>query len=511
MKYFIFSILASFFAQSIFACDRPIDEKKVVIYMGFHGGGEEIKGAIEGACLRGEQLVTIPDMKYLKDFEKQKSKLNYNKFQAAAIKAYSTYLGCVNKKNPSCDSESKAYEKKANELEAVNEHFRKWVDEHADKREFLAVLTEQLQTLKSKNAHVSSLILSGHDGAGHFYGDSTGITKEQIFALTNKYPKEIGSMSSVLLMGCWSSVPKEVDEWKTAFPALKIIGGFVGSAPSSERPEAAHFISDILSNESKVGKNSTQSSVKNVIDSIRDLKMVTSGVYIDNSKSGCSGIMDNKNQFYYVSPALNENEVDTKLVGLHPYTSTASSEAELQCRMFAAQYAWDTLDSYFSGDKEPENTPELRSLYSSLRNHDHCISKGYIQPRYNSEQVLFLRFFKDMKKNFVKYFDKQLQEAASAINKIDKNKLSFSAQNALEKYLKNPLTSNSILKMNRKEVLDAISNLNNLTWNIGGEIDSKSRKLVELANRFLYRMDCMDPTWHEYIEGEKLIQPQCGL
>lgn len=505
----IFVLFLFCFTFTSFACDRPINNKKVVLYVGFHGGNEEIKGAIEGACKRGERLVAIPDISYMKDLEKFKEQTGYNKSKTTIMKAYNAAQKCYAQQG-NCVKEVQDYESKLAAFTKAQGDLNSWENEHKEKGTSLEIITKKLEDFKANGTHLSSLILSGHDGGGHFYGDTDGITKEQILSLASKYPDEMNNMSSLLLMGCWSAVPKEVDEWKTAFPRLKIVGGFVGSAPAVERPAGGHFIADLLSSESKIGNNKDQNAVKNLLGSVRDLKTVTAGVYVDTTKSGCNNVTENKNQYYFVSPALNETEIGEDLVGLHPYKSTASSEAELQCRVYSAQFDWKTIDSYFMGDKEPDNTPELKSLYSSLRNHEHCFTNHFVQTFHSPDQVLFLRFFPGVKQNFAKYFDKEMKDSMEEINNLLKTATNPDTKRAVEEYLKNPLTSESIAKMNRREILNAISKLDQIQWYAYSVRMPLSRKLSALANIHLYRLECMDPTWHEYIEGATLAPPTCN-
>jgi hypothetical protein len=61
MKTLVASILLIGLGSSAYAaCSRPVDPKKVVLMLAFNPGSEEEKGAIEGACARGERLVILP-------------------------------------------------------------------------------------------------------------------------------------------------------------------------------------------------------------------------------------------------------------------------------------------------------------------------------------------------------------------------------------------------------------------------------------------------------------------
>ena len=168
-------------------------------------------------------------------------------------------------------------------------------------------LKDVLDKLKASKASVDSLIISGHDGGGGFWGDFGRLNKEQVFELANDYPGQFKYTTSIMLMGCWTAVSDEVEQWKVNLPSLKVVAGFGGSAPSAAQAAGGDYIAGILKNTPRF-RGASEQSVMQILKSIPDINYITAAVYVDTSKA-CQDSVETP--AYYALFAQNENFRET--------------------------------------------------------------------------------------------------------------------------------------------------------------------------------------------------------
>lgn len=495
---FVVIILFLTIAQS-YACDRAVDPKKIVLMLSFNNAAEEAKGASAAACSRGEKLIILPKL-------------------SPEFKALATELNRLNQRW--------AYEYQACRSQACmdrvssDDHptYKAILNQEVRMKPFKPSLEKQLAALmeksKDSNAKVTSLILSGHDGGGSFYGDFGKTDIAEIGNLVADNKETFNSMSSLLLMGCWSAVPDQIDQWKTIFPKVELIGGFVGSAPASTRVSSGTFIADLLRGEKRINPNSTRLDIKTIISGVRNINNMTSAVYVNATQC-----IDQEKGYYYISPAQTDSELPEEYrPGFAPYVPTSSQKQACE-NMFGTvtnsnqgSYNWTRLMRYYSGAAEPENNDELRSLYSSLRNMEYCFSQGFSKAVITPDQVLFLRFFQDTKKNFNKYFSKDLEELYTNLNVLVDESMDPALKLNFQGHI--PLKGDGLVKMTRKQTLDQISKLQGIFDKVASAKPDAAalpqiRSAMEKLDKYLYRMKCLPPTWHEFVQGEQLEDPQC--
>lgn len=500
MKYLVLLTVAFSFNNLVeAACNRPVDPKKIVLMVAFHEGGEEERGAIAGACARGEKLVIIPKVT-------QESKRAQESLERVSRQISTAYDQCVTAGRDNCDAQASAGYEELQRLSAAVE---------ASKPDFQAQIEEFTRTSSAQGAKVNSLILSGHDGAGHFYGSYGETDIAGISDLVSKNRDVFGDTSSLLLMGCWTGVPDQVDVWKTIFPKVRVMGGFVGSAPSSTRLAAGQYVQGILRGEANLPDRATRAQVQSMINNIQNINQVTAGVYINPA---CEEENSRSPAYYYVSPSQADNELPGHIrPGLSVYQGISTQEATCR-RTFGHQgaagtYDWNAVQQYFQGHREPENNNELRSLYSYLRNSEYCFTQGFSEAAVTPDQVLFLRFFQDTKKNIGKYFKADLE---SMYEKLDAAVAALGNSSATEFYKNHKkLVGASLEGMTRKETLQQISVLTRVfdmvaSSNPDAPGIAQIRNGMQKLDLHLYRLKCMPATWHEYDEVERLAPPTCS-
>jgi hypothetical protein len=489
MKFLIVLLLSTYAYQAMAACNRPVDPKKIVLMMSFHDGSEEERGAIEGACARGEKLVVLP---------KPSPEAVRVRAQIAALE-----------RRMENDPENADLQNSMQQYNELNKRMRELAPDYD------AELAAFLQTSAASGAKVTSLIVSGHDGGGHYYGDYGETDMAELSNLAKEHPALFSDTSSLLLMGCWSGTPDQVEQWKVVFPKMRVLGGFVGSAPASTRRAAGTYISGLLRGEKNLPRGSGRANVQAMLNAVNNLNMITAGVYINPSceETGRSPA------YYYVSPAQEDNELSEDIhPGLNTYAG-ADAQKTACLRTFGGEelpgsYDWNAVLQYYQGVKEPGNNPELRSLYSFLRNNEHCFINHYSQAKITPDQVLFLRFFQDMKKNFNTFFQSDLENMYKTLDKLVAESTNPELKTTYENHKK--LKGDSLISMTRKETLEQISVLQGVydlayrNRQISTPEDLALRQTMGHIDMQLYRLKCVPPTWHEYVEGQTPDTPSCN-
>src|SRR6185437_4155752 len=214
----------------------------------------------------------------------------------------------------------------------------------------------------------------------------------------------LGNLDSGLFLGCYSTVPDEVQIWKRALPSLRVIGGYFGSGPASDREEARQVITDLLAQEGTLIRQSDQKKLKHLVESIPSINKTTIGLYMNE----CSG-----KEYYYAKDFRNPSAPAQGLSS--EFAAYASYGDNYECKLpfKTDQQLLTTYHKILNGDEPlPDDTSKgpLRELYAALRQSRNC-------PEFEgltADKVGLLLFFNDFKKNFAlvhhNYIERARQE-----------------------------------------------------------------------------------------------------
>lgn len=269
----------------------------------------------------------------------------------------------------------------------------------------------KMKELANQNKAISSLVASGHDGGGSFYGTngSGSITKTQIVrSLRNAYEgKEeyLESLEGLFLWGCYTSVPDEVTFWRSSLPNLKFILGFHGAGPSNTNISGLRMLKDSLIREGRLCEANSLNQFKTAIRGVNSLTSTLVGAYV-----GSCAVDES---YYYMQSA--------------EYDFNGTLRTKVEYNMFEKffdcsdlQYDRYLFDHYYSGRREiPEQTTgtDLRRFYTLVRQNAHCFNDGMM----TGDRVGNLLFFHDVKKNFAKVFEKEIMDAAAELNGLEES------------------------------------------------------------------------------------------
>ncbi|GEM_PF-4229648 len=256
----------------------------------------------------------------------------------------------------------------------------------------------ELKKIKKDDGKLKNLIISGHDGGGIFKGTSFKTNRAELYRMLNIYP-EINEINSLLLLGCYSGVQKEILAWKNLLPKIRLIAGYDAAAPLGIRPAGHEYIRDILTKEKKLTAITDKKKIENYLKhNISIIKDLNSSLYL---RPYCED--EKQNEFFFGS-FDNKKEI-TNL----DFKDCAATLPKLEEE--AANFI-----KYSSGELDPregKNYEHLRQLYKFSRRNEHCIDAFDIPLNVNS--IFNLVFLTDVNENFVKFYKNDITKAAGII------------------------------------------------------------------------------------------------
>ena len=389
--FFVSLLLGSTAASAV--CNKPVDPKKIMVFMDTNTSDMEIATAEKSACDRGETIMIVP-----------KNYKQYTPYRTAVASASRALEACSKTAGANCSAQMKTLsDASAKQMSFTSQH-----------QDINSQLEDTLKEIKAKNGKVKSMIISGHDGGGQFGGEKGGSGRGMIGPLMAKYP-EINDVQSLLLLGCYTGVQQEVMQWKMIFPNVHLIGGYDGSAPLSDRPQGHKYITDLLAKERSL---TTQADARRLTDftkaNLVGLGNLNAAIYVQCEDG------TNKSDYFYAShdraKGFTKMEIDSCYT--NPELKTVSA----------------TFQKYLSGELEPPtNTAsgELRALYNKARSLEHCME--ITQTPIDMNALFNLLFWGGVKKNFANFYKDDLAKAEELL-KLDPVELAKNAELELARY-----------------------------------------------------------------------------
>ncbi len=379
-------LLTCFFSISAHAitCNRPIDQKKAIVFVNMNSTFLELDAAQRAACARGERFVAIPPLTPELD--------TYRRSYLPWIYGVDRFQSLARQNRQMTEAENKSL------LDNFN---RKNVALTRIPRVTTAYLQSELRKLAATDTAVRSFIISGHDGGETMGGDMGMVSKtDAMAALKTAYvskPRLLDSMTSMLEWGCYTATPAEVMRMKRQFPGLKIIAGFNGGGPLSIRGASYNFLEDLLKSEAQLENASSEGQVRTLINSLDNIHDGNGAVFV----SAC-----NEELYYQRGPF-------GKGFGNFDEFRQCPADIQAQLRLYQTQF-----DSFVNGitplPTDLANNP-LRDLYSYARQYQHCIGQN---SSINPNRVGLIHWSAGVLKNFEQSFSPGLTIATNELNRI---------------------------------------------------------------------------------------------
>lgn len=183
-----------------------------------------------------------------------------------------------------------------------------------------------------------------------------------------------------MLLGCYTGVQKEILSWKSIFPNVRMIGGYDGSAPLSDKLAGHTYLEDLLSKEKKLIQQADEKKInKFMANNVRHFNMLSAAVYVNPVCEEENP--ENEKDYYYSSKqrALKFHEFDA--------SKCLTMREELDKMS-------DDYKKYQYGDVEPPSDSskgELRDLYDEARSVEHCVE--ILEADLDVNNLFNLRFY----------------------------------------------------------------------------------------------------------------------
>ncbi|MEA9355477.1 hypothetical protein SHI21_04670 [Bacteriovorax sp. PP10] len=446
-KIFVLFFFLMLSTSSYAACNKKITSKDVIFFVDLNGGNKEIEEAQKAACDKGQKLVIYPEQTAA-IYKLTNDKSFYeNRYKALTCDKTPTKKGCaeVRKKKDEVMSE---------------------LEEKAVKFS-IPVMKETLKKLNSEEGrNVESLVISGHSNGKTIFGVYGTTQRDAIQTTFKDLPDEGKSVSSLVMLACYSANPSTILSWKKNLPGLKMIAGSDASASASDRPAGLKYLKDLLMKVKDLTADADQKMLeKRLKVLIPTLKEVNSAIYIDSNKCGES--VGDKRFFYSKSSG-----------GLNVFNPEA-------CEKSIAQYKEKEEDiaGYMEGitpiPVETHGTP-LRELYSFLRQNAHCLEAG--QAQYTADMLYGLLFYHQVKINAIRALKKEADEINAVLVDFGVGRIW-------------PLTEENIKNKSRKEIIDNLDAIFDVLPKISG--NSELLEDIKKLEGSLKTMACVSPEWHD--------------
>lgn len=441
------------------SCQDSIVSDKYILFVDTNDSALEIETAEKAACARGEKMMIVP-----KDYKEYHAVIGKVEAAKNAVKK----CGAKHK--------DKAYEKCTEVRDDFDTVHRELYKFKIGKREIKNATEDALKEIKKLNGKMSSIIISGHDGGGSFGGHKGRFTKEELGEMIGKY-KDINEVKSLMLLGCYTGVQKEIIDWKKLFPDVKMIAGYDDSAPLSDKPFGHQYITELLTKEKDLIANADQEKLKKFVGAnIKSLGQLHSAVYVNCEESGGQ-------ELYYSSKKRDK--------GFSEYGAKECMSKGPEFEAIATSIA-----AYASGEKEPPQDTargEIRQLYIQARNLEHC--EVFLGKQLNVNAIFNLLFYEGIKSSFVAYYQDDLAKADKAVQEM------LAKYPNLIKDIWAP-TAENLKKFSRKDMLLNIHNIHGLLAQ--KEVPNEEKRILSwIASASTNHLQhFQNPfSWHEYESG----------
>ena len=378
---------------AVFACSNKVDPKKVMLFVDTNVSDLEIATAEKAACARGEVLKVVP-----KNYKQYTGYIrNLESTQKKASK-------CWNSKTPECEKLQQDLQNAVSALQAFTAS-----------QSSLAIGVEQaMAEIKKSGGKLQNFTISGHDGGGQFGGYKGGISRNDLLEIMKGY-EEINEAKSLLLLGCYTGTQNEVMEWKNIFPKTKMIGGYDGSAPLSDRPQGHQYLTDLLLKEKQLSSQADHKKLQAFVNSnFQGLNNLNAAMYIQCSDG--SSIQE----YYYGSKKSRQ---------FAPLEMKECLDKKQQLTELT-----EKLDKYMDGElvvpKDTQNG-ELRQMYNLARTYEHCSEITGVNVNVNA--LFNMLFYEGVKESFGNYYKQDLLEAEKVINNLSMDEVEKNVREYLGK------------------------------------------------------------------------------
>jgi hypothetical protein len=266
-------------------------------------------------------------------------------------------------------------------------------------------LRSKIQDMIRRNIPIDSIIISGDDGSGEFFGSQGKFHQHELVALVKEFPQVGKSLKSAALWGCYPSTVNGAEQfWVNKLPNMQFTMGFVGQGPDKTRPANHALLKQFCERREEAAEATTMDALCRFYDSIEQMPHALTSLGLCNRVGIAS------------------REYSTRG---RPEKCFTYRELHARCPSFInnPQYN-DIYARYMSGESEPgdeagRKMSDLRNYYNELQKWRHC-SQQFRHQRGSDmpvpANVIRLVKYKKLKENLAKWNAPQLADYDEMLN-----------------------------------------------------------------------------------------------
>ncbi|QLY24535.1 hypothetical protein HW988_13870 [Bdellovibrio sp. KM01] len=374
-----------------------------ILFVDVNNSPKEIEAAQKAAIARHEKLIVIPDP------QKQTAQ---DKELRRQIDQATNNARTICNKSPGKDC-GDAIQARTNLVEKQMKSPNYVSSEN---------LSSQLAVLKKNGSKLSSVIISGHDGNGHF-GGSQGLLNDKDIAEAFAQNAPVGDeVRSMMLWGCYTAnIGSLTSYWKKTLPNVELIAGYDGIAPLGDKPANWDYLSDVLIKEKKLTAIKDANELKKALQGLDGTNLLNASLCVDDNFAS--------NKF-----ALNLKDAKKLCAG-----TLEAVKPAYECYLKAE-------DQKCANPPKNTGNSELRTAYNKLQDSRHCaeIHEGQLAPDTPSPDILIrLIHFQNVKDNLTRVYPQLFSRYNELVNQLNMPK---------------EMLWGDISKMTRQEILNKLKN-----------------------------------------------------
>jgi hypothetical protein len=363
----------------------PFSARADILFLDMNDSPKEIEAAAKAARARGERLIVYPQMSEENRAENERIK--------AQLKRTTREFERV------CNREADR-----NACTAVDRQMRQLYDAQRkitqNIRFDMNKLKDVLEKHNKNGGKVNSLVISGHDGTGHFNGVFGDMSDRGLSEMLDSIPGLKDNLLGIHLWGCYTTSPSSIlTNWKANFPNTVLVTGYNGVAPANDKPAGWNYLEAVLKQELDLIAETDQKKLQRMLKNMPGVNFMPAAAF---NRGDC-----------FISPS------DT-----FSFTELMSRCKDLMAKLKTQQ---DQYNCYLKAENEqcanpPSDTRNgvIRQFYNLVQNAGPCgeLEEYRGQLRISRDQVIRMVFFPEVKKNYAGIYGKEIGEVDESLEAL---------------------------------------------------------------------------------------------
>jgi hypothetical protein len=135
------------------------------------------------------------------------------------------------------------------------------------------LIDQKVSELEKAGVKIDTIVISGHDGSGHFFGDYGQFYASELRTLLKNHPRTEKDLTVAALWGCYpTNVHGCETYWLKPTRNIKVAVGFSIRSPSKERPANAAFMKEFCSKRKEAAQAVTKDELCRFYKNLNTIK-----------------------------------------------------------------------------------------------------------------------------------------------------------------------------------------------------------------------------------------------